>query len=131
MRLLVDSNRYTEFAKGDPAVVARVESALEVFVPVIVLGELRSGFAFGSKRQKNEEVLEKFLASPDIHILVVDSETTNHYASVYSSLRRNGTPIPTNDIWIAALALQHDLTLDTGDSHFQHVPGLKLVPLAP
>jgi len=60
-------------------------------------------------------------------MLLPDLETARHYAEVNQNLRRRGTPIPTNDIWIAALALQHDLTLDTRDKHFQHVPGLKLI----
>lgn len=131
MRLLIDSNRYTDFARGVPDVVARFESADELWVSLIVLGELRGGFAFGSKRRKNEEALEKFLSRPEVQVLVLDEQTVEHYAFVYSSLRRKGTPIPTNDIWIAALAIHHDLTLDSRDQHFQHVPGLKLVTTQP
>ena len=131
MKLLVDSNRFTDFARGVPDVVARFESADGLWMSLIVLGELRGGFATGTKRRKNEEALEKFLKRSAVHVLALDEETVSHYAFVYSTLRRKGRPIPTNDMWIAALAIQHDLTLDTRDQHFQHVPGLKLVGSIP
>jgi tRNA(fMet)-specific endonuclease VapC len=127
VRLLIDSNRFTDFARGDTDVVARFESADELWMSLIVLGELCGGFAFGTRRQSNEQALNKFLRRPMVQVLALDEETVDYYASIYASLRKNGTPIPTNDMWIAALAVQHDLMLDTRDRHFQHVPGLQLV----
>lgn len=131
MKLLIDSNRYTDFARGVADVVNRFESADELWMSLIVLGELRGGFALGSKGHKNEKALKQFLKRTAVHVLVLDEESVGHYAAIYSNLRRRGKPIPTNDMWIAALAIQHDLTLDTRDQHFQHVPGLKLVAAQP
>jgi tRNA(fMet)-specific endonuclease VapC len=127
VRLIFDTNRYTDFARGTPEVVSRFESAEELWLSIIVLGESRAGFAVGSKRRENEEKFEEFLARPRVKVLKLDETTADQYAIVYSMLHRQGTLIPTNDMWTAAQALQHDLTLDTRDQHFQHVPGLKLV----
>jgi tRNA(fMet)-specific endonuclease VapC len=127
VKLFIDSNRFTDFARGLAEVVARFESADELWLSLIVLGELRGGFAFGTKSVLNEEILEKFLGRSMVQVLALDEETVDHYAAVYSGLRRGGTPIPTNDMWIAAQAIQHDLILDTRDQHFHYVSGLKLV----
>ena len=131
MRLLLDTNRYDDINRGDPAVVQRVTSASEVWLSVIVLGELRAGFLYGSQRSKNERFLARFLSKPNVKILLLSEETTEYFARVYVDLRKTGTPIPVDDMWIAAQALQHDLTLDTRDHHFQHVRGLKLVSAQP
>jgi tRNA(fMet)-specific endonuclease VapC len=96
-------------------------------LPVIVLGELMAGFAKGKERRSNENKLRRFLNKPATGILLLDEDTAAFYGEISNTLRKQGTQIPTNDLWIAALALQHDLTLDTRDQHFQHVPGLKLV----
>jgi predicted nucleic acid-binding protein len=127
VRLLVDANRFTDFARGNEDVVARFTAAEELWISLVVLGELRAGFVYGSKRRNNEQVLQQFLEGATVGVLYLDEETTKHYATVYGALRGQGTPIPTNDMWIAALSIQHDLTLDTRDQHFRHVPGLKLV----
>jgi predicted nucleic acid-binding protein len=131
VRLLIASNRYTDFARGDPDVVARFEAADELWMSLIVLGEMRGGFALGTRSRKNEKLLEKFLKRPDVQVLVLGQEAARIYGDIWATLKKRGTPIPTNDIWIAAQAIQHDLTLDTRDSHFQHVPGLKLVAVKP
>ena len=127
MRLMLDTNRYDDLNRGDLPVVQRVESAAEVWLSFIVIGELRAGFLLGSQQQRNHELLAKFLSKPNVDILLPTAETTEFYAQTWGTLRKLGTLIPTNDIWIAALALEHDLTLDTRDQHFRHVPGLKLV----
>ncbi len=127
MRLIFDTNRYTDFARGVRDVVSRFELTEELWLSIIVLGELRGGFAVGSKRRENEEKFEKLLARPNVKVLKLDEAKAEHYAIVYKDLRHQGALIPTNDIWIAAQALQHDLVLDTRDQHFRHVPGLKLV----
>ena len=127
MRLMLDTNRYDDLNRGDLPVVHRVESAAEVWLSFIVVGELRAGFLLGSQQRRNHELLAKFLSKPNIDILLPTAETAEFYAQTCGALRKQGTLIPTNDIWIAALALEHDLTLDTRDRHFRHVPGLKLV----
>ena len=126
MRLLIDTNRYSDMDAGDPAVVERFESVSELWLPLVVLGELFAGFELGTLPEKNEQQLDDFLSKPRVGILFPTQLTARRYGELFSILRRQGTPIPTNDIWIAAQALEHGLTLDTRDSHFQHVPGLKL-----
>jgi tRNA(fMet)-specific endonuclease VapC len=118
LRLALDTNRYTDLCRGDGLVIETVERADEVWLPFIVVGELRAGFAVGSQGPRNEAVLRRFLLKPGVGILYADEQTTHHYASVYRQLRKQGTPIPTNDMWIAALALQHSLVLCARDAHF-------------
>ena len=118
MRLAIDINRYTDLCRGETSVVQTVEVAEEVWLPFIVVGELRAGFAVGSQGPRNEAVLRRFLMQPGVAILYADEQTTYHYANVYRQLRIQGTPIPTNDMWIAALVLQHSLMLYARDAHF-------------
>ena len=127
VKLLFDTNRYADMARGEPSVVARMEAAEWLFLSVIVVGELRTGFAGGSRSQQNAREFERILKRPNTSILLLDEQTPEFYASVFHALRLLGKPIPTNDMWIAAQALQHGLALDTRDGHFQHVPGLTLV----
>jgi len=127
MRLLIDTNRYSDMDEGDPEVVKRFESASELWLPLIVLGELFAGFGLGDRNNLNEKQLHDFMERLSVGLLFPDETTARHYGEVFRILRGQGTPIPTNDMWIAAQALQHGLTLDTRDQHFQHVPGLKLV----
>lgn len=127
MRLALDTNRYTDLCRGDAAVVETIELADEVWLPFIVLGELRAGFAVGSQGPRNEAVLCRFLMKPGVGVLYADEQTTHHYATVYRQLRKQGTPIPTNDMWIAALVLQHSLSLCDRDAHFDALPQLMRV----
>ncbi|MCI0492474.1 MAG: type II toxin-antitoxin system VapC family toxin [Planctomycetes bacterium] len=127
MRLLVDTNRYADMDAGVPEVVERFESASELWLSLIVLGELYAGFVLGGRKESNEKNLRGFLNKPSVGVLFPNEETARYYGDIFQAVRRQGTPLPTNDLWIAAQALQHDLTLDTRDQHFQHVPGLKLV----
>jgi tRNA(fMet)-specific endonuclease VapC len=124
MRLALDTNRYVDLCRGDALTADMVEAADSVHFPFVVLGELRAGFAVGRRGADNERTLRKFLAKPGVDVLYADDGTTRHYAAIYRQLRQQGTPIPTNDIWIAALVLQHDLTLCARDHHFDHLPQL-------
>ncbi|HEV2990713.1 MAG TPA: type II toxin-antitoxin system VapC family toxin [Candidatus Angelobacter sp.] len=127
VRLALDTNRYTDLCRGNAPVVETVEAADEVWLPFIVLGELRAGFAVGTQGPRNEAVLRRFLLKPGVDVLYADEQTTHHYATLYRQLRKQGTPIPTNDLWIAALALQHSLTLYDRDAHFDALPQLTRV----
>lgn len=127
MKIAVDTNRYTDFSRGNPSVVRTLEMAEEVWLPFIVIGELRAGFAFGTKGPHNEAFLLRFLLKPLVSVLFADEQTTHHYAAVYRQLRKQGTPIPTNDMWIAALVLQHSLSLCARDAHFDALPQLTRV----
>jgi tRNA(fMet)-specific endonuclease VapC len=124
MKLALDTNAYSAAARGEPRSVALVQSAQHVYVPFVVLAELRAGFAAGTLGRRNEASLARFLQFPRISVLYADEQTTHHYGSVFAQLRRQGTPIPTNDIWIAAIVLQYDLALLTSDAHFSSLPQL-------
>jgi tRNA(fMet)-specific endonuclease VapC len=127
VRILVDSNRYQDFCEGVPQAVHVIRRAAEIMIPFIVLGELRAGFACGTRSYKNEQTLTRFLNSPRVKQLFADEDTTHQYARLFRQLRKQGTPIPTNDLWIAALALQHDLLLFTRDTHFDYLPQLPVI----
>ena len=129
MKIAVDSNRYTDFCRGVREVVEVLEGATEIHLPLIVVAEQRAGFAHGANREKNERVLTKFLNNDAVFTLSPDDQTTFFYADLYAYLRKKGKPIPTNDLWIAALVLQHNLVLFDRDSDFDHLPQLARLPL--
>jgi len=127
MRIAVDTNRYRDFCEGVKEVVECFQTATEICLPLIVLAELRAGFFRGTRARGNEAVLVQFLNAPRTRVLRPNDETTHHYARVYGQLRAQGTPIPSNDIWIAALVMQHDVSLCSRDAHFDHLPQLSRV----
>ena len=124
--LVIDTNAYSGFMRGLPAAVKALRTAHEIQLPLIVLAELLAGFAAGTRARKNRDELAQFMTSPRVHLLKPDEKTAYHYADAFAALRGKGTPIPTNDLWIAALARQHRLPLLTFDTHFAAVPGLVL-----
>ena len=127
MKLALDTNRYTDLCRGDPDVVECLERVQEILVPFVVIAELRAGFSVGVRQRQNEVTLESFLRRTGVEPLFADDTTTRHYAALYKQLRAQGTPIPINDLWIAALAVQHNLALYTRDKHFHHLPQLRLL----
>jgi tRNA(fMet)-specific endonuclease VapC len=102
-------------------------TAETVFMPFVVIAELRAGFSIGRKSAENELILRRFLMKQGVQALFPDDQTTLHYASVFRQLRQQGTPIPTNDIWICALVLQHNLILHARDKHFDHLPQINRI----
>lgn len=127
MRLALDTNRYRDLCDGRRDVVERLETAEAIFLPFIVLAELRAGFSVGTKGRANERVLHRFLAQPGVAVLHTTEATTRCYAALYRQLRTQGTPIPTSDLWIAAIVVEHDLALYSRDAHFGVLPQLNLV----
>jgi tRNA(fMet)-specific endonuclease VapC len=127
MKLALDTNRYTDLMNGVPDVIKTLERAEIIYLPFITIAELRAGFALGTKGRSNEKILAKFTGRAEVASLYADAQTTVQYAGVYKQLRRQATPIPTNDMWIAALVLQHDLILYARDAHFDHLPQIKRV----
>jgi len=117
-RICLDTSGYSHLLRGDPAVVDVVRSARWVGVPAVVLGELRVGFLLGRRADDNEAELAAFLAEPVVETLRVDDEAARHYAEIVVALRRARTPVPTNDVWIAALAAREGATVVTYDEHF-------------
>lgn len=126
MRIALDTNRYTDLCQGVDEVVQRLEEAESIHLPFVVLAELRAGFSVGRRGAENERVLQTLLRRPGIDVLWPSEATTRAYASLYRQLRKQGTPVPTNDLWIAALVVEHGLTLLTRDRHFERLPQLPL-----
>lgn len=122
MKIALDTNAYSDFMRGEPNRVKIVRTAGEILLPLIVLGRLRAGFASGNQQSANAANLQRFLDRPRVSVLLPDEQTTHHYAHLFRQLRNAGTPVPSNDLWIASLVVQHDLVLCTSDSHFQKLP---------
>ncbi len=127
MRIALDTNRYVDLVRGEASVVLALEKADAVFVPFVVIGELRAGFCAGTRRAEKEEILERFLLKSGVAVLYPTDQTTRNYAGLYAQLRAQGTPIPTNDLWIAALVIEKGLTFMTRDRHFGYIPQLHIL----
>lgn len=120
--MIIDTNALSAFFDGETGIVERIREADGIFLPVIVMGEYRFGLRGSRLRTTREPVLEAFARS--CTVLPVLESTTTHYATIRNQLRRAGTPIPENDIWIAALAAEHHLPVLSADAHFDKVSGI-------
>lgn len=128
MRLALDTSAYSKLQQGQSSKFLKlVETADELHLPFIVVAELRAGFRKGSQGSENTRRLETFLLSETTSILYANDDTINLYAEIWAALGRAGKLIPTNDIWIAALCIQHECELATNDEHFEMVPLLQTV----
>jgi tRNA(fMet)-specific endonuclease VapC len=124
VRVALDTNRLTDLFQGDAELADKLGECDEVWVPLIVLAEIKAGFYGGSQEHRNEILLQRLLATPTVGVLLPARETAEQYARLFVQLKRAGTPVPDNDLWIAALVLQHDLRLITRDKHFEQIPQL-------
>ena len=122
MALILDTNALSAFADGDTAIESIVRRAQEIAIPAVVLGEYRFGIAQSRQKKSYEKWLEQSLG--EFRVLAVDEQTSRKYASLRLELKKMGKPIPSNDLWIAALTRQHALRLLSRDRHFDDVPGL-------
>ncbi len=125
--LLLDTNAYSAFKRGDKNVVEILQHVEVIVICPIVLGELYGGFESGNKAAKNREELHQFLNSPRVNVYPVTADTANIYANIYSRLKEKGKPIPTNDMWISAQALEHGCFICTFDKHFREIDGIVIV----
>ncbi|MBU0987078.1 MAG: type II toxin-antitoxin system VapC family toxin [Proteobacteria bacterium] len=123
-RLLIDTNIYSHALRGTPDVVEVLRNVNDIAISAISIGELLSGFKGGIREKQNRKELAQFLDAPRVRVLSIDDETAEFYASALNSLKKSGRPIPTNDLWIGAVALQHGLALYSKDQHFKSIPGL-------
>ena len=122
--ILLDTNAYSAFKRNAQDAVEIIRHVPLIGINSIVLGELLGGFSVGSREAINRQELKLFLASQRVKLFAIDDITADYYAMIYRDLRHKGQPIPTNDMWIAATALQHNLTVFTYDGHFQAIDGL-------
>ena len=124
-RLVLDTSAYSHLRRGHAGVLDFVADAAVIVMPVTVLGELEAGFELGRRGQENRQALAEFLDEPFVGILDVTTETVRHYARLFAALRRAGTPIPINDVWIAAATIECHGHLLTFDSDYHRVRGLE------
>jgi len=122
MNVVIDTNRYRDFCASIPEAISVFRKADRIYLPFVVLAELRAGFAVGKRGRENERILNLFLNRRRVSLLFPDEATTFHYARLFCQLRQQGTPIPAHDLWIAALVVQHWLFLYSRDVHFDRLP---------
>jgi len=125
-RILIDTNIYSSALRGMPEVTEVLRQVVHIGITAISIGELYSGFKGGNREQENRRELGLFLDSPRVTLYHIDEYTAEYYCAIVDQLKTRGTPIPTNDIWIAAIAFQHGLQLFTLDKHFSRIEGLLL-----
>lgn len=155
--ILLDTSCYIAFLRGDPQVADLLRKAPKILMPTITVGELMTGFNLLDELGKHEQPnkhdepnkhvelnkldktkqltstseiahLHKFMDTPRVHLVEVTYRTSEHMGFIAAELKGAGTPIPTNDLWIAALAKEHGCPVATLDNHFRQVPGLQVVP---
>jgi tRNA(fMet)-specific endonuclease VapC len=124
-KFLLDTNIVSALLKGEAIIADNIDKAETTYIPIIVVGELYYGASFSSQIEKNTADLK--LITSRYQTLSLDEETTIVYGNIKAALRKKGKPIPENDIWIAAIALQNDLPLVTRDNHFKEIESLSLV----
>ena len=125
-KIVLDTNAYTRLLTGEEDVLDIIGTAETVYMSIFVLGELFAGFAGGTKERQNKEILNRFLLKPTAKILNATAETAEVFGKVKQNLKEAGTPIPINDVWIAAHAIETGSTIITYDNHFKNVAGLRL-----
>ena len=125
-KILIDTNIYSYALRGDPEVIEVLRQVSHIGFSAVSIGELLSGFKTGRREKENRQELGRFLDSPRVTLYPVNEATAEYYSLILNQLEQKGTPIPTNDIWIASVAFQHGLPLYTMDQHFSYVEGLLL-----
>ncbi len=125
-KILLDTNSYVAFKQNREDVVETIRHVDYIGMNSIVFGELLAGFKGGNREAQNRKELDEFFDSPRVEQISVNDETAEYYAKIFSDLKSRGLPIPSNDLWIAASAMQHGLALYTLDAHFQKINGLLL-----
>ncbi|MEW6322563.1 MAG: type II toxin-antitoxin system VapC family toxin [Acidobacteriota bacterium] len=129
--LVLDTSAYSHFRRGHPGVLAALARAERVVVPATVIGELEAAFELGTRTLENRRTLEDFLTEPFVDRLDITATVARRYGRIFAALKRAGTPLPVNDIWIAAAVFDCGGTLVTFDRDFERVPGLDRMTLAP
>lgn len=128
-RLVLDTSAYSHFRRGHPGVLEALARAERVLIPVMVLGELEAAFELGARTRENRRVFDDFLGESFVDLLPVTASVARHYGRVFAALKRNGTPLPLNDVWIAATTFDCGGTLLTFDRDFERVVALDILVL--
>ena len=124
-KIILDTNAYTRLLTGEEDVLDVIGTAETVYMSIFVLGELHAGFAGGTKERGNKDTLNRFLLKPSVKILNATSETAEVCGVLKQDLKKAGTPLPINDVWIAAHALETGSILITYDGHFKKIAGMR------
>ena len=124
MKLLLDTSAYSGFRKGVPSVVEKISGCDSVLISPVMLGELMYGFRKGGKFEQNMRMIRRFLDHEAVEIVPLGEVTADRYSRIVMQLKKDGSPIPINDVWIAAQAMEHGAELLTSDHHFEQVAGL-------
>jgi len=125
--VVVDTNVYCQAMRGDPASARLLRQSEEIILPVVVIAELLAGFKGGDRERRNKEQLYAFVKTERVRVEDATISTAEFYSLVFNQLREKGTPVPTNDIWVAATTMEQGAGLATMDSHFRKIEGLYLV----
>ncbi len=131
MRLSLDTSAYSSIGRNHAQIIAMLEEADELVLSSIVVGELLYGYVKGRRERENRTELRRFVRENRVEIGVIDEMTANRFADIADHLRRQGTPLPTNDIWIAAHAMQHGLQVVTLDRYFMKMPQVSTLLFEP
>ncbi len=123
-KFLLDTNIISAWLKGESAIADKIDKASEILIPVVVIGELYYDALFSTQTEKNISDIQSI--TRHYNLLPTDEFTAFAYGDIKAALRKKGKPIPENDIWIAAIARQHGLTVVTRDKHFGEIEGLKI-----
>jgi predicted nucleic acid-binding protein len=123
---MLDTSAYSQLRRDHPGLIERLESAIQISLSVVAFGELIAGFLGGPRPRENEAVLERFIGAFEVDIVEVNRSIAFRYGEIQSELKRKGRPVPANDLWIAASAMERSVELLTFDRDFRHIPGLRL-----
>ena len=124
-RILLDTNAYTAFLTGDERVLNALTEAETAFLSALVIGELYAGFCGGNRLKENKALLARFLQKSNVRVLDVTAETGEVFGQIKNELQKAGTPIPLNDVWLAAQAMETGSVIVSFDAHFDQVSGLR------
>lgn len=127
-KVCLDTNAYSALLRGSVEIKEVLEQATAIYLSTICIGELIAGFCLGSKETKNRQLLNDFINQPSVEVIQVSQESAEFFAKVFAQLKINGTPLPINDVWIAAHAQEYGAVLLTYDKHFLKIPGLTVWP---
>ena len=125
-KILIDTNVYAFFMRGEEAVEPYFKNSDVLYISAIVIGELFAGFNGGTRIRENKRILEKFISRSKVKVLDVTPETAEIYGEIKAELKKKGTPVPINDVWIAAHAIETGSKLLTYDHHFKKISGVRL-----